>query len=94
VLAVGLGTILIEGNDLGLIILVLHLVLHLLVLMDVGPGEENNKGKNSEEEHDELNELEYPVEADQGNVAVGGTTETNVEDDDVDEGIDQDNERH
>jgi len=59
--------------------------------MDIG--EEDNKGKNSQEEDNELNELEDPIEADHANVAVSGTAEANIEDNNVDERIDQDSER-
>jgi len=84
-----------KGDNLGLIIgLVMHLVLHLLVLIDMDPGEEHNKGENSEEEDDDLNELEDPVEADHANVAVGSSTEADIEDNDVDERIHEHNERH
>jgi hypothetical protein len=89
---IGLIVLIIEG--LRLLSRVMHLVLHLLVLLDVDPSEKHNKGENSEEEDDKLNELEDPIEADQSNATVGGTAETNIEDDDVDEGIHEDNERH
>jgi hypothetical protein len=85
---------LIERNDLSLVLLVLHLVLPLLVLMDMRPSEEDDNGKNSEEEDNELDELEYPIEADHANIAAGSTTEANIEDDNVDEGIHEHNEGH
>jgi len=52
-------------------------------------GQETGKGDDGEEEDDELNKLIHPVEAEHANVAGGGATHANIQDDNVDQRVDE-----